>query len=71
MRSFGQIALGALVAVCISGAGAGVGGPQINAHQQEIAARQLERVGANIDLLGTKVVEASELAIRSLLRIAD
>ena len=71
MRSIGQIALGALVAACISGVSIGMDGPQLNAHQTEIAARQLEQIGANIELVGTKIIEASQDAIRSLLRSAD
>jgi len=71
MGRIGQIALGALVAVCISGVSVGMEGSQLDAHQSKIAARQLERVGANIDLIGTKFLEASQNAVRSLLRIAD
>ena len=71
MGRIGQIALGALVAVCISGVSIGMDGPQLNAHQSQIAARQLEQVGATIDLLGTKVIEASQNALCALLRIAD
>jgi len=71
MRSIGQIALGALVAVCISGASIGMDDSLRNAHQWDLAARQLEQVEVKIDLFETKLVESLDQAIRSLLRIAE
>jgi len=71
MRSIGQIALGALVAVCISGASISMDDSLRNAHQWDLAARQLEQVEVKIDLFETKLVESLDQAIRSLLRIAE
>jgi hypothetical protein len=65
MGRIGQIALGALVAVCISGVSAGMDG-QLNARQPEFAARQLERL-----CVDAKIVEGTQSLIRSLLNIAD
>lgn len=72
MGRISQIALGALVAVCISGASAGMDG-QLNASQSRFAAKQLERlcVDAKLDLIGAKLVEGTQSVIRSLLSIAD
>jgi hypothetical protein len=72
MGRIGQIAVGALAAVCISGASAGMDG-QLNANQTRFAAQQLERlyVDAKVDLVGAKLVEATQSVIRSLLSIAD
>ena len=72
MGTIGQIAVGALAAVCIFGASAGMDG-RFDAHQPEIAAKQLERlyVDAKIDVVGAKLVEATQSVIRSLLSIAD
>jgi hypothetical protein len=73
MGRIGQIAVGALAAVCISGASAGMDSSRFNAHQSEIAARQLERLyaDAKIDLVGAKLVEGTQSVIRSLLGSAD
>ena len=65
MGRIGQIVLGALVAVGISGASAGMDG-QLNARQPEFAARQLERL--HVD---ARIVEGTQSLIRSLLNIAD
>jgi hypothetical protein len=65
MGRIGQIALGALVAVGISGAAAGMDG-QLNARQPEFAARQLERL-----YVDARIVEGMQSVIRSLLKIAD
>ena len=72
MGTIGQIAVGALAAVCIFGTSAGMDG-RFDAHQQEFAAKQLERlyVDAKIDVVGAKLVEATQSVIRSLLSIAD
>ena len=72
MRRIGQIAVGALTAVCISGASVGMDS-QRSPHQSAFAANQLERlyVDAKIDLVGAKLVGATQSVIRSLLRIAD
>jgi len=66
MSRIGQIALGALVAVYISAASAGMDRPQFNQHQTEFAARQLGRLYD-----GVKVVEGMQSVIRSLLKIAE
>ena len=66
MGRIGQIALGALVAVCISGASVGMDSPQINAHQPEFAAMQLQRLH-----VGAKIVEGAQSVMRLLLSIAD
>jgi hypothetical protein len=65
MGRIGQIALGALAAVGISGASAGMDG-QLNARQPEFAARQLERL-----YVDAKIDEGMQSLIRSLLKIAD
>jgi hypothetical protein len=66
MGKIGQIALGALVAVGISGAAAGMDSPQFNARQPEFTARQLERL-----YVDARIVEGMQSLIRSLLKIAD
>jgi hypothetical protein len=65
MGRIGQIALGALVAVGISGVSAGMDG-RFDAHQPEFAARQLERL-----YVDAKIVEGTQSLIRSLLNIAE
>ena len=66
MDRISQIALGALVAVCVSAAAVGMDSPQLNARQPQFAARQLERL-----YVDAKIVEGMQSVIRSLLRIAD
>ena len=66
MGRIGQIALGAMVAVCISGASVDMDSPRLNPHQSEFAAGQLERL--HVD---AKIVEGMQSVIRLLLSIAD
>ena len=66
MGRIGQIALGAMVAVCVSAASVGMDSRQLNARQPEFAAGQLERL--HVD---AKIVEGAQSVIRLLLRIAD
>ena len=72
MGKIGQIAVGALAAICITGASAGMY-RQLNPHQSTFATNQLERlyVDAKIDFVGMKIVDATQSVIRSLLSIAD
>jgi hypothetical protein len=66
MDRISQIALGALVAVCVSAAAVGMDSPQLNARQPQFAARQLERLS-----LDAKIAEGVQSVIRALLSIAD
>ena len=72
MGKIGQIAVGALAAICITGASAGMD-RQLNPHQSTFATNQLERlyVDAKIDFVGMKIVDATQSVILSLLSIAD
>ena len=72
MGRIGQIAVGALAAVCIFGVSAGMDA-RFDAQQPKFAAKRLERlyVDAKIDLVGSKLVEATQSILRSLLSIAD
>jgi hypothetical protein len=72
MGRIGQIAVGALAAVCVSGASVGMDDQQ-SARQPEFAAKQLERLyaDAKIDLVEAKLVAGMQSVICSLLSIAD
>ena len=72
MGRIGQIAVGALAAVCIFGASAGMDS-RFDAHQSKFAAKQLERlyVEAKIDVVGTKIVDGVQSVVHALLKIAD
>ena len=72
MGKIGQIAVGALAAICITGASIGMDAG-LNPHQSAFAANQLERlyVDAKIDRVGAKIVDGVQSVVHALLGIAD
>ena len=66
MSRIGQIALGALIAISISGVSVGMDSLQLNARQPEFAARQQALL-----YVDAKIVEGAQSVIRLLLNIAE